>query len=117
MKSEQKAGTYKTKSWRSGLLLMAGNPHSSSEKTSTTFLGLNPTAKTKDFPMMPVGLPWEKCLPGINWVISITLKCQARLGEEPLRHLGAPPTQAWPLREGGKWKIQLHSFGVGHDPP
>lgn len=26
-----------------------------------------------------------------------------------------PATDA--SKEGGKWKIQLHYFGVGHDPP
>lgn len=102
---------------------MAENPHNSVEDFDHvlgTLLGLNPTAKIKDFPKMPVGLAWEKCLPGINWVISITLKCQGQAwrgtsaSPRSTSH-PAPATDA--SKEGGKWKIRLHNFRVGHDPP
>lgn len=122
--SEQKAGTYKTKSCRSGLLLDGRKSPQllveDLDHVPGTLLGLNPTAKTKGFPKMPVGLAWEKCLPGINWVIRITLKCQGQAwrgtsaSPQSTSH-SALATDA--SKEGGKWKIQLHHFGVGHDPP
>lgn len=60
---------------------------------------------------MPVGLPWEKCLPGINWVISITLKCQARLGEEPLSQSTSHPGLATERR--GKMENPTAQFWGG----